>query len=195
MVRCSAILLLLIFVPGAPAQFRAKWVDFPGHVYCLAFSPDGKLLATGTGTRGSDEASLMLWEVATGKRWRELPGHNSCSSLAFSPDGKTLAANGAKGSTTHIWDIPSLRIRQSIKVRPEQVRCLAISPDGKLLAAGGVGPAGTLWDLGTAKEVGTLKGAGPVDFLTFSPDSKTLATCAGRNPPVVWDVASGKERF
>jgi WD40 repeat protein len=61
-----------------------------GHVVSLAFSPDGKKLAS-----GSSDQTVRLWDVATGKQIGSLQGHQGGeSSVAYSPDGKTLASGG-----------------------------------------------------------------------------------------------------
>ena len=71
-------------------------------VNSVAFSPDGKTLAS-----GSEDATIKLWDVASGKELRTLAGHSGCvDSVAFSPDGKTLAS-GSDDSTIKLWDVAS----------------------------------------------------------------------------------------
>jgi WD40 repeat protein len=79
---------------------------FEGHTYgvtSVAFSPDSKLLAS-----GSDDKRIKLWEVATGQEVRTLRGHTwGVTSVAFSPDGQLLAS-GSADRTIKLWDISDL---------------------------------------------------------------------------------------
>jgi WD40 repeat protein len=69
----------------------------------LAFSPDGKRLAS-----GAWDGTVIIWDVATGKRLREFPGHRGrVVSLAFSPDGKRLAS-GSIDTTVLVWDVGNM---------------------------------------------------------------------------------------
>src|SRR5262245_11072110 len=89
--------------------------DDPADVSCLAFSSDGKLLASGS----SSNAKIKLWDVTTGKNLTTLKGHEGIvNSVAFSPDGKTLAAGvSAKGGDTAImlWHVTTRRQRATYK--------------------------------------------------------------------------------
>src|SRR5260370_32596843 len=94
---------------GAIARLGTTRLRHQGEVTALAFSPDGKMLASG----GKDKL-ICLWETATGKEIRRFRGHGApIGSLAFSPDGKFLASAGGPDGTGRLWQVESGRgIRQ-----------------------------------------------------------------------------------
>jgi WD40 repeat protein len=173
----------------------------------VAFSPDGKLLASGGGpVKQKDGPSvtgeIKLWEVATGKNIATLEGHpgHGCFSnmfaiacdVAFSPDGKTLASAGQ--DTVELWEVATGKNTATFKwPAAGVVRRVAFSPDGKTLAAGtylerGQGGEIRLWDVSTGKNTATLEGAS----VAFSPDGKTLALGGKDGTIQLWDLPRGR---
>jgi hypothetical protein len=118
-----------------------------GHsdpVFSVAFSPDGKTLAS-----GSYDQTIILWDVASGQPiGQPLAGHSSwVYSVAFSPDGKTLAS-GSSDNTILLWDVARRqRIGQPLTGHFGTVVSVAFSPDGKTLASGGEDKTIILWDV------------------------------------------------
>lgn len=137
----------------------------------LAFSPDGRTLATSGGP-------IQLWNVATGAPICKIEG--PAVSLAFSRDGKTLAVAPERFDRTS----PAIRLvdAASGQYLPKSLRCsedlshIAISPDGTALAAkGGPGPSTVhIFDLGTGEEKRTLSLRDGFESLDFSPDGRAL---------------------
>ncbi len=165
-----------------------------GHsrqVTTVAFSPDSKVLAT-----GSDDKTIVLWNTDTGDQLRVLRGHTSkISGIAFSPEGivPSFLVSGGFDGTARLWD-PStgqeLRALQRARMAP--IDSIALSADGKTLATGSFDGTITLWDVATGRELRTLTGhTGDVGALAFSPDGKTLVSGSHDHSVKVWNAFSG----
>ncbi|HEV8484192.1 MAG TPA: WD40 repeat domain-containing protein [Blastocatellia bacterium] len=161
-----------------------------GHsasVSAIAYSPDGKTLAT-----GSLDNTVKLWD--TSSCVATLEGHSgSVSAVAFSPDGKTLATSSSD-TTVKLWDTASHELVETLTGHKKPVKVVAFSPDGKTLATGSDDQTVKLWDSASRKEFATLPGhSKSVSWLAFSPDGKTLATVSEDSTVKLWDIASRRE--
>lgn len=158
-----------------------------GIVSQSAFSPDGRLLAT-----SGNDATVMLWDVASGAPVRQLAGHRGAiARVAFSPDGRRLVSAGADAAAI-IWDVATGTILHKLDGHEDVVVSLAISPDGTLVAL--VDAAGVhVWDMATGKRLRRLPGADSAFSVTFSPDGRRLAVGDLDPAVVLWDVATGMQ--
>ncbi len=155
---------------------------------CLAFSPDGESLAS-----GSWDNTIKLWEVKTGKLLQTLEGHQDLVlSIAFSFNGLFLVS-GSADNTIKLWEVSTGKVLQTLTETNSWVGTLALNPNGHLLAAEGANNTVKLWALDSGKIVHTLTGHhNIINSVSFSPDGTRLASGSADNTIKLWEVNTGK---
>ena len=161
-------------------------------VTALAFSPDGKMLASAA---GYSEADIRLWDVATGKEIGRLEGHKSwVGSLVFWPDGKRLASASAD-QTIRTWDVARRQCLDVLRGHLLEVWRLALLPDGKTLVSGAKDGTVCLWDTSvTHPHQPRSELPEPVVAWGFAPDSQSVLTLNQQGQTAQWHGAAFQQK-
>jgi WD40 repeat protein len=162
------------------------------YITALAFSPDGKTLASAAGFGESD---IRLWDVATGKEIGRLEGHKSwVGSLVFWPDGKKLASTSAD-QTIRIWDVASRQCLDVLRGHRQEVWRLALLPDDKTLVSGAKDGTVCLWDTSvTHPHQSRITVPAEVLNWCFTSDSRSLVTLDSAGQVARWSGPDFQER-
>ncbi|MEU1728959.1 WD40 repeat domain-containing protein [Nonomuraea sp. NPDC005692] len=188
-----------------PWKEEATFTDPRGAVNAVAFSPDGTLLAAGSGGESASRGTSRVWDLRSRKEilsFTEPTG--PVKAVAFSPDCRLMAGGSGNvsdsGGTVRVWDVRSRKSLASFSNPSGSVTSLACSPDGRTLATGSRGGGATgsvrLWDVATGKQVGTplADGIAPVTSVAFSPDGDFLAAGSANTGSVrQWHVATRQQ--
>jgi len=177
---------------AASGEFRASFSGHSNAADFLAFSPDGRTLASAAVVKGDGE--LILWDVPTVRSRAKVRIENAPMLRGeYTPDGKLLALSTLHGFG--FWDADTGE-RRRFHADPKLKVCgMTLSPDGRTIATGHDDGSVKIWDSETITEQAQLRGhTHPIWAVAFSPDGKTLATGSDDYTLRLWDLASGKQK-
>jgi WD40 repeat protein len=171
-------------------------------VWTIAFSADGKFLASGHNL----DRTIKIWDLDKGKQIRTLRGHYSAvCAVTFNPLDRSIISSGFDG-TIKIWNWengqgfhtlygPSSWLN-SVKYwwlnRDESIYAMTLSSDGQILASGGSQDWINIWSLGNRQLHNTLKGhSDSVQCVAIAPNGKILASGSDDKTIKIWDITTG----
>ena len=178
--------------------------ELTGDLYAIAFSPDGKTLAIGS----RDIKKIELWDAVSGEHKTTLTEHtDNVGNLIFNPDGRTFAGIGGD-STIRLWDAVTGEHLKTITGHTRSISSISFNADGSKLATGSGHDDGTsgdkiirIWNVHSGCLQNTFKVPigrwvrQLIDYVSYSPDGKTLATGSEDGTIRLWDAESGKLQF
>ena len=169
---------------------------YTGHskaVHCVAWSPEGTRLAS-----GSVDRTVQVYFSHGEKIYTYLGHTETVSAVAWSPDGYRVAS--ASGDTTaHVWSSDGKGTQPVLIYRGHHAMILSLawSPNGNALASGSGAPEHLVhvWDATTSRLLYRYQDhTQPINGLAWSPDSTRIASASGDSTVQIWDAFTGKRR-
>jgi serine/threonine protein kinase len=156
-------------------------------VYEIAFSPDGRTLAS-----GSQDTTIKLWDVQSQHKKSILTGHEGAiCCVTFSADGYWLAS-GSDDATVRIWSVETGRPSKTLSDPDKKTLAhVALNGDASRLAST-TGDTINIWDVRSGRVMHVVKHADKVVAVAFSPDGALLASGSLDRTVKIWDVETGR---
>ena len=202
-VKAVIFFLAAVFIPQSSTAADKPEIfvqlGHAGKVKSVTFSPDGRYALS-----GSEDHTLKLWEVSTGKEIRTFRGLSQyVYSVAFSPNGKYILS----GSGFHerepaliLWNVSTGEEIRRFEGHSHAVTSVCFSTDGQyILSGGGSGFKNKdatikLWDVSSGKLIRTFYGhTKPVTAVAFSPDGQQALSASEDYSLKLWEISTGRE--
>ncbi|GKU08434.1 unnamed protein product [Fusarium langsethiae] len=164
-------------LPHVDPDWNAVLQTLEGHtseVNSVVFSSDGRLIAS-----GSNDNTIKIWNVATGKEEQTLEGHtNLVTSVVFSSDDR-LIASGSHDNTIKIWNVATGKEEQTLEVHTSWINSVVFSKDGRLIASGSYDETIKIWNVATGVNVNSFDSGPATKVISFIDHDSILVTSSG----------------
>ncbi|MGI2907610.1 beta-propeller domain-containing protein [Tolypothrix sp. VBCCA 56010] len=159
-----------------------------GAVFCVTFSPDGNLFAT-----GDANCEISLWQIIDNKQILRLQGHSDwVRSVVFSPDGNTIAS-ASYDQTLKIWDTRTGECLKTLYGHTSRINSVAMHSNGQTIASSSDDKTVKLWNIHTGECLKTLQGhTSKVHSVVFSPNGVTLVSSSSDKTLKLWNICTGE---
>ncbi|KAI0820693.1 WD40-repeat-containing domain protein [Trametes gibbosa] len=172
---------------AAQTYASVVWQDHTGGVGCVAWSPDGTYLAS-----GSEDTTIILRDGDSGESIHQFTDHHdSVWSLAFSPDGCHLAS-GASDGTAIIHDIEMRSVTAMMHGHTGVIQSIQYSQDGSKIVTASVDMTLRLWEASSGALLHTMKHDAVVMNAIFSPNGQLVGSCSADYFAKIWDAKTGR---
>jgi WD40 repeat protein len=177
-----------LYVFNTDGWGQTLFINNTGEITSVAFSPDGKTIATAVGS------AVKLWDVTSGNELQTVLSTYSAP-VVFAPDAKTFVTTGGfAGEDIKIYDVQSSQELKTLPGGSSWVECLALSPNGQILASGTLEGLIRLWSTTSGQQIRVLTGhTDRVSSLAFSPDGQLLASVSWDLTVRIWNVQTGQQ--
>jgi len=172
--------------PGGPLLRTLRGHD--GWVTAVAVTDDGYHAIS-----GSDDKTLRIWDLTTGKTVHTLRGHaEGVYAVAVTGDGR-YAASGSTDKTLRVWDLTTGRALHTLRGHEEAVYAVAVTGNGRYAISGSEDKTLRVWDLASERTLHTLRGHnGWVTAVAVTGDGRYAVSGSEDKTLVVWDLDAGK---
>jgi WD40 repeat protein len=153
-------------------------------VYCVAFSPDGQYIVS-----GSEDKTVRLWNLQGNPVGQPFQGHDDAVlSVAFSPDGQYIVS-GSEDKTVRLWNLQGHLIRQLFQGYEDFITSVAFSPDGQYIVSGSNYGTLRLWDIEGNPHRQSFQGHEYfITSVAFSPDGQYVVSGSRDETVRLWDI-------
>jgi DNA-binding beta-propeller fold protein YncE len=171
------------------ARTISSKLDVGSPVLSVAVTPDGKYVVS-----GSEDKTVRVWELATGKEVRRFMGHRSgVNRVAVTPDGQYVVS-GSHDETVRLWELATGKEVRPFTGHKNWVSSVAVTPDGKYIVSGSWDNTVRLWELATGQEVRQFTGHESwVRSVAVTPDGQYVVSGSDDKTVRLWELATGKE--